>query len=635
MTGFFMKKIRSSLCLIVIIIVGLTCVATAQHLTSQNKFYEVSRQILQSTYGEDQLSAHFSFLKPKQFGIHFDEKSDDGSTGILPCYEKEEYIQEKAELQKTLEDLRAIDSSKLSSQAEKTYHILVDYLKEKEKGCKYLYFDEPLSPTSGVHSSMPVLLSEYEMKTQQDVKSYLKLLESLPAYFDSLAKYEADKAEKGMFMASEDVDMVISQCDFMASEQGYLLFKACFVNNLNKLDSLTNQDRDYYIAQNERIFHTLVSKAYEKLGDDLLLLKESGKEQKGLWQYQDGKEYYAYRVQRLVGTDKTIDEIEKKLQIRLSDLYKELKEKQKIYQKNNELGNKKESCQTAVSENSYCHEKQEKNVKEEIVCLDLIKNSMDNCFPSLHSMGHVTIKQIPDALLDYTAPAYYFVPRIRRCFKQRASFINNIIYVNPTAKDDPINLFTTLAHEGYPGHMYQNMFFLNAEGVSEDNILRYCLDFPGYTEGWAMYVELMSYHYARQSLGESEEYLELLRISREIQLCMLSLLDIKIHDQGASFVDVAKVMSQIGITDAQTLHEVYSYIINEPGTYLKYYFGYLELLECRDLYQEIYGSKNDLAKVRDEDIRKREFHEFFLSHGPDSYQNIRLELQRMKRKSKG
>ena len=246
---------------------------------------------------------------------------------------------------------------------------------------------------------------------------------------------------------------------------------------------------------------------------------------------------------------------------------------------------------------------------------------MKELFPSPGTSSPVIIKEIPACLAEFTAPAYYFTPSVTICRKGDISSIENIIYVGTEAKNDPASLFSTLAHEGYPGHMYQNVYFLASQGVNKRNVLRYCMDFPGYSEGWAFYTEMLSFSYAE---GDST-YLEMLRLSKEIQLCLLCILDIRIHDGGAGVADIAPYLARIGIREPSDVENIYSYLIGEPGTYLTYYGGYLELLECKQLYRK---------KCMSEDVTYSDlgFHTFFLNHGPDSYTNIKKAITGHKEK---
>lgn len=600
------KKLLSSISLLLFIFCFLCSLIYLQKKGAEKEFTQLSGEILRETYEKDSLSTHFAFQNPAQFGI-------DTSQIQFPCYERTEYEKEESSARQTLSALQSLKTDALSDEARETYEILLETMENRMEGFDYLYFEEPLSPTSGIHSSLPVLLAEYAMDSKEDVESYLGLLEQIPVYFESLAAFEADKAAAGMFMAAQDVDIVISQCDFMASESGAKLFAACFAGQLKNVYKLGSDEFSYYQSAQKRIFDTLVAPAYKKLGDALYVLKEDGKQQEGLCQYERGRNYYEYRIRTLIGTDKSCDEIAKILENRTADLYVQLAS---LYRAYNKAAGHVQSTTGEELTGSGASDDSPTDINDYLPALE---RDLKQDFPSLPQTSQVTIKQIPQALLAYTAPAYYFIPRIQMCRPGNINNIENTIYYSSNACADPISLYTTLAHEGFPGHMYQNIYFIASHGVSEANVLRYSLDFPGYSEGWAMYIELLAYERAGTFTNSDEIYCKMLRLSREIQLCVLCYLDIQIHANHATITDIAPFLSKIGVKEPDTVYEVYSYLVNEPGTYLKYYMGYLELLECKELYQKCCetagGTYTELA-----------FHTFLLEHGPDSYTRIRRKI---------
>ncbi len=591
-----MKKIISSTPFLLLLLVSfMICLFYPEFGWKDSKFIAISNSILESTFKQDSLSLYFSFQKPDQFGL-------DTRDCALPLYQREEYLTSSTALEETISSLKKIDPDQLSKQARSTYEVLLPYLEQQKKGTAFPYFEEPLSPTGGIHISLPVLLAEFPIGTQEDLEHYLSILSLIPEYFESMVAFETDKATKGMFMSSEDADLVISQCEFFSSTTGEKLFLDCFQLTLETLFSEDPETYQRFEQEHASIIHNKIAPAYEKLGNSLLLLKESGKPRNGLCQYENGRQYYEYLIQRQIGTDATTEEISQKLYARLQELYTEL-------------------AQISRSDSTLTPMSPTLDEKQSMItdCLPAIESSMGHLFPLLEETPHLEIKPIPNELAAYTAPAYYFVPAISLCRKGDISDLKNHIYVNREITEDSTELFTTLSHEGYPGHMFQHVYFLSSQGVSKKNILRYCLDFPGYSEGWAMYVELLSFTHA----GENKTYLEMLRLSREIQLCLLCILDIRIHDGGAQVGDITPYLARIGITDPDTIENVYCYLINEPGTYLKYYGGYLEILECKELYRQA-------CMKEEKTYSDLDFHTFFLTHGPDSYMNIKQVINAIK-----
>ena len=585
-----MKKIVSSpvfyLLLTGTFILAIFCLT---HGGEDPHFVAVSNAILVDNFENDSLSMQFSFQNPKEFGLSTE-------TCALPMYERSEYLSSGISLAEILDTLEKINPDHLSSQARDTYGVLLSYLNMQKEGSRFLYFEEPLSSTSGIHISLPVLLAEFPTENEDDLNRYLSILSLLPAYFESLSAFEEDKAKTGMFMASEDADLVISQCDYFSSKQGAQFFTQIFSAKLQELFPENESLCISYTQKHETILREKVLPAYAKLSDDILLLKKPGKERVGLCSYERGQDYYEYLLQRQIGTNATTEEIAQKLYVRLEDLYLELGQL---------------SAETSASNHQYPG-----NTLSAEQCLPALQTEMKQLFPSPGGSNQVTIKEIPAAITDFTAPAYYFTPSISVCRKGDTSSLENIIYVGADAQNDSASLFTTLAHEGYPGHMYQNVYFLASQGVNKKNVLRYCMNFPGYSEGWALYTELLSFSYAE---GD-RTYLEMLRLSREIQLCLLCILDIRIHDGGADIADITPYLARIGIREPSVVENVYSYLINEPGTYLKYYGGYLELLECKELYRKT-------CAANDTSYSDLDFHKFFLEHGPDTYVNIKKAIE--------
>ena len=205
---------------------------------------------------------------------------------------------------------------------------------------------------------------------------------------------------------------------------------------------------------------------------------------------------------------------------------------------------------------------------------------------------------------DYLSPAFYLTPPIDNVSE-------NIIYINYGHSPENMDLYTTLAHEGYPGHLYQSVYSTLALDEQNAHPIRHLMHFGGYVEGYATYAELYSYDYAKD-FGD-ENYCELAKLNRRLHLALYSMLDISIHYYGTTYEEAHHILCTFGIEDEQTTREIYDYIVNSPGNYLQYYVGYLEIMECREL-----------ARVKwKENYSDLNFHEFFLEFGPADFETIK------------
>ena len=198
---------------------------------------------------------------------------------------------------------------------------------------------------------------------------------------------------------------------------------------------------------------------------------------------------------------------------------------------------------------------------------------------------------------EFLSPAFYLTPPLD-------TKTPNTIYINHGRSISNLELFTTLSHEGFPGHLYQTVYF----GRQNPSHIRYLIDSSGYVEGWATYVESYAYGYAADSLScqSSSDFAQLSWLNRSVNLCIYSLLDVGIHYRGWTSSQAGRFLGAFGIRDASVVAEIYRYITETPANYLKYYVGYLNFLDLKEEQQTLLGKDFDLKK----------FHQQLLTIGP-------------------
>ena len=180
----------------------------------------------------------------------------------------------------------------------------------------------------------------------------------------------------------------------------------------------------------------------------------------------------------------------------------------------------------------------------------------------------------------------------------------NVIYINDSGHTSSLELFGTLAHEGFPGHLYQTVSF--AENNPSD--IRYLVTSSGYVEGWATYVESYGYEYAASLMNDPDSAKNAVRLAwlnRSMNLCIYSLIDIGIHYRGWDAARTAVFLKAFGINNASTAAEIYQYIVETPGNYLKYYWGYLNFLDLKTVCQKRLGDDFDLKEFSPPDSGHR------------------------------
>ena len=205
------------------------------------------------------------------------------------------------------------------------------------------------------------------------------------------------------------------------------------------------------------------------------------------------------------------------------------------------------------------------SITEPAAVLTDLKTKIAADFPQGPDVSY-DIKYITEALQDSVSPAMYFLPQLDN--------LNiNSIYINP--KDTRSSqLYPTLAHEGYPGHLYQTTYFAD----SDPDLIRYLIAPDGYVEGWATYCELFSYSYA----DNGNPLLNMLaQANYATILCLYAKCDLGINALGWTENDVASYIADFGFTDKNVAHEMYLSMVSNPGNYCKYVLGWIGFSELK------------------------------------------------------
>ena len=526
------------------------------------------------------INLHYTLSDPSLAGIN-DYQATFGSV-CLPDPEEQE-----AALQEEEAALEQFDENALSEENRITLDILRQDLEDQKLLCSCFALQEVLGPSLGTQAQLPVLLAEYTFRTSQDITDYLKLLSDLPRYFQEILALEQEKASLGVFMNDACVDRIVEQCNSFvnASDPHYL--QTVFEEKLSSFEDLTPEERDACLDAHAKLMESCVLPAYRQLSDGLLALRGSGTNQTGLAGFEHGTDYYLYLLRSQVGTDATPEEIEQRLYRQLNEDTKEV----------SEIVSADPSFLLSVSA-------PELNFSSPESMLEDLTTAITDDFPPLEQVTW-EIKYVDEALEDFLSPAFYLTPPVD-------TNSPNSIYINNSSRMSSLELYTTLAHEGFPGHLYQTVFF----SLTDAPYIRHLYAPGGYIEGWATYVESYAYEYAVRSNPEQTDSARLMWLNRSINLCLYSLMDIGIHYHGWNQAQTEHFLSAFGITDTALADEIFQYIVETPANYLKYYVGYLNF---EDLKQE-------MQQKEQEDFSLKEFHEKLLEIGPAPFSVVRKYL---------
>ena len=549
--------------------IGILLLSGCQSETSagQNRqFRQFTKQLFCQELSSNTISLHYTLKNPKEYDI----RENEVTFGTFPTDNKNLL----AAVENLEEVLKTFDYNKLSVENSLTYDVLKCYLNMTERDAEYILYDEPMGLVSGEQTQLPVILSEYPFYEQSDVDTYLQLMKTTPEYFASLLKFEQKKSKAGLFMSDKMAEQVIEQCKAFRDmgENNYLY--STFAERVQTVTSLSDKQKSDYIQKNARMMKAYVLPAYDNLICTIEKLKGSGKNEQGLCYLPKGKDYYEQVVEASTGSTRSVEEIRDMTRRQMTE---DLEAMERVMQ------NSEREVNAAIPQNP-------------VSILQDLQTKILTSFPELPDTTY-EVKYVPKAMQEHLSPAFYMIPAID-------AYNENVIYVNEAQIGNTMTLFTTLAHEGYPGHLYQTVYFAN----TNPDPIRTILNFGGYVEGWATYAEMCSYYLAPLTKDQAT----LLQKNSSIVLGLYTLADIGIHYDGWSREDAIAFYKKYGIGDEDNINRIYDLILGSPGNYLKYYVGYVEFLELKKDWVKEYGSQ----------ASQKEFHKAVLDVGPAPFKVV-------------
>ena len=539
----------------------------------QKKVDEFMKQEFVESMEQSYPNTHIILENPKDYGV------DTSKTKVQIDKElNETTMKENKELnEKSAKAFKEFDRDTLSDEQKETYDIysyMLDYTTEMNDS-KFDYMSMPLESMTGMHTQLPTLFSDWTLRNEQDVKDVITLMKSVRPYMDSILAYTKKQEEKGTLML--DIKSVKEYCEKVVKEDvnsSVLTGLNESIDNLKLGDDKTKQ----YKAELKKAFQEYFLPAYSDIIKTMKELDSSKNNTLGLSHMKNGKEYYELLFKQATGTDKSIEDIKKELN---SMSRSSLLAVQSVISKNKNLYDE------------YVNGKIKTKYKDfESMLKDLDKDIKDD-FPSVGTLNY-RIRPIGEDLASGGVAAYFNIPALDGTTPKqiRVNMLEDALNVQS------LETFSTVAHEGIPGHMYQIAYaYKNVKDPWRNSMA----SFLGYTEGYATYTELYALKYLD---GVSADAVKLQQNMVVYQDCLIALADIGIHYEGWTKEDLSNFLEEngLGVSDVS---DFYNQLQANPTAFLSYYVGYVQIANLKkDAQEELKDKFND-----------RDFHEAILKSG--------------------
>lgn len=543
----------------------------------ENKeFTKFMDQEFVDTLESDYITMHYAVKDYESYGIEKPERTL--GTATLASYS--EAVKTNTE---ALNKLKSFDYNTLSVNQQHDYDTYKKALEDSIALNSYPLFDSLFNPYSGILDNIVTNLTEFTFYTKEDFSDYLEVLNSVSDYFDEAIELTQYQAENGYFLSDSLLDAAEEWIsDFVNKKEDSALI-CVFDEKVDAFSDLTSEEKEKYKKENKEIVLNSVIPAYENASVELEKLRGSAKYEGSLSNYPNGKEYYQALVNSKTSTNETVEELVSECEDYMSSLIN-------LYIILYSLdGNIDIEYTTADFSTGTAEE-----------TLEYLKEHMSE-YPTGPDVSYVC-SYLDESVANDSVLAYYLVPTID-------DYKNNVVRINgELVGEDAEQLYGTLAHEGYPGHLYQTTWYY----ATNPHPIRTVASMIGYSEGWAMYAECDEFLNATVSyeIGQYAFF------DTALGYLINAYADLGVNGLGWDVSALQEKMDTMGLNGESIAQTLYDYVIEKPGMILPYGIGMMKMQSLRAKTYTALGDK----------FNETTLDSVLLTYGPRPFETVEKDI---------
>ncbi len=483
--------------------------------------------------------------------------------------------------------LNTIKFSKLNSEKDKiTYRSLryalntyLAYYQSPYAATFSLIGGSYISADGGFVADFSDVVENYAFRTEDDIRDLLSITNSTKDAFATYLDYARDRKNAGYHLFNYTVTAMQDYLnDVLQKGQSYYLYS--FIDSkLDKATFLSQTAKQSYKADFETALTTKFMVGVRDLAQGLEAYKnpEEKTQKSYLASYGDaGKAYYQWLFQQKTGL----------MSADLWDVYVELYQKYTSYRTAmngvKDTVDALQDTEPAVYEEFYKYVNGEKiflDSSDPQVLLDYLKTAAKSIVPDLKNQPQIEFKYLDSTVEQITSTLAYYL----RSPLDDENAVESITINGYQMTEDPSNLLATIAHEGYPGHLYA---YVNAK-ESDLSLITHCNSCITFSEGWAMYVELALLNHIASGTQNKALKLYCQYNANEIIAGYVSslLMDMNINYFGQT---VAEYVAD-GYDEDTAVRIIEGYM-EKPSIYVSYGYGMLVMIDVHDQARQQLGS---------------------------------------------
>lgn len=505
----------------------------------------------------------------------------------------------------TVEELQSsFDYDALDFEAKTSYDLWVYQYEQARDNFDFNVQEYVFEQMSGVHAQLPVILMNYHsVESLSEMEAYISRIEGVSRALGQQLEWAQDNAERGVRPPRYAYEFVmeasrglITGLPFDDSEDDSALWNDAKtkIENLVSAGEIDEAAAEDLRTRAQAALENAFQPAYESLISWLETdINNAPPEPVGVSALPNGTAFYNQMLRSYTTTDLTAAEIH---QIGLDEVERLRADMEAIKEQVGFEGDMAEFFQFVSTDERFFYsnddEGRQRFLNESTEYIENMKALLPDYFGILPK-ADLVVKRVEAFREQDGAAAHYFA-------SSPDGSVPGVYYIHLSDMNaNPITELEAVAyHEGLPGHHMQIAIARELESVPA---FRSQAGFTAYTEGWALYTEVL----AKEMGGYQDPYSDFGRLVSEMWRAVRLVVDTGIHAMGWSEQQAVDFFANNVSTPLPSIvSEVRRYTVL-PGQATSYKIGMLKILELRERAQEQLGDKFDI----------RDFHDVVLSGG--------------------
>ena len=470
------------------------------------------------------------------------------------------------------------------------YEFLKEFSTQELLDCETVKYEEfydlsYVNSFGGVVSTAVSTIQDLDFLHEYDITDIISYITSFTTDLPTFLDYLNDGIELNLALADDTIDDMIEYLtDVYSQKENYYLYEF-LQNKVDACEFLSNDKKVSYKTQIVEALNNHFMPSLENFATKLKDYKGHGTKAKSIYELNeikgDALKWYENNLKMQLGNyESTVDDYAKEMNNFILDQSDKINEVVEGVRALNKTG--MESFQKYMNGKSYIGKSDPAEIME------FLKQFAKTMVVDLKSNPEISFQYLDEAYAKTTnVVAYYSLSALDKDVREFVTLNGEKL------ASDANELLTTLAHEGYPGHLYHHVYCKEKGNMKYFSMLFRNLTFG---EGWATYVEnkLLDYLGTIDNNAGKRLYAQYAKYLDNIGYALNAYVDYLVNYKGQSVKKVEEFLDDLGFSK-EAAEGLYESSVQFPLNYEPYAYGRYEFLMIHEIAKHSLGDLYDEA----------------------------------------